>query len=313
MPTIDYAIFNELSAAPHARNLTEATRWLFGIVDVMKRAARLRFRRLRTRHDFRQLELMVDTRLDHVISHLDRDRRMLFLQVLDSPYLDESLEAKFLSHDVLSVAGATCRNAEGLLCAYIIDALAISFESDPQWHGSQLVLGLATDLNPRPGSVTVRHACHKDHIASHIAWASRRTCSEQELMPSMDRPLPNTRFSDQLVSDDWSEFYRDTSSLGASSKTAKLREVASEVAFINGYDHSSKLSAENRKDAGALRHVFVSAFTRPGHEIYLSTDFEKAAGAFEVCDFKGRHLGEWLFSGKRNGEADASGGHDILV
>jgi hypothetical protein len=83
--------------------------------------------------------------------------------------------------------------------------------------------------------------------------------------------------------------------------------------FINGYEHSPELSASNSKDARALRQVFVSAFTPQGREIYLSTDFEKAAGAFEVCDCEGRHLGEWLFSGKKNREADASGGHNIIV
>jgi len=123
MPTINYAIFNELSATPHTGNLIEATRWLAGLVDVMKRAARLHFRKLRTRHDFRQLEVMVDMQLDRVISHLDRDRRVLLFTLLDSPYLDESLEAEFLSHNVLSVAGTTCRNAEGLLSAYIADTL----------------------------------------------------------------------------------------------------------------------------------------------------------------------------------------------
>jgi hypothetical protein len=233
MATINYAIFNELSATPHAGNLTEATRWLAGLVDVMKRAARLHIHRLRTRNDFRQVELTVDTRLDQVIFHLDRDRRNLFLKVLDFPYLDEHLEVEFLSHNVLSVAGTTCGYAEGLLSAYLADALAISFESHTRWNASQVLLGLAKDGNPQLRSGNVRHACHKEHMASHITWASRRTCSEQELMPSGNRPLPNTKFSDQLVNDDWSEFYRDTSSLGSSSKTAKLREVASDVAFIN--------------------------------------------------------------------------------
>ena len=62
-----------------------------------------------------------------------------------------------------------------------------------------------------------------------------------------------------------------------------------------------------------IRQIFVSIFTVDGHELFLSTDFEKPAGAFEVCDRNGRHLGEWLFSGIQNGAPDTSGSHDIEV
>ncbi len=132
-------------------------------------------------------------------------------------------------------------------------------------------------------------------------------------MPTNDHPLPNTKLSDQLVDGTWSEFYDATSSLGPTEKTARLRQLAAEVAFVNGYEYSQDLSAWNSQRAGAIRQVFVSMFARHGHEFYLSTDVEKAAGALEVCDRRGRHLGEWLFSGRKNGEADTSGHHDIIV
>ena len=313
MPTINFAVFNELSAMPHAETLSEASQWLAGLVDVMKRAARLGLRRLRTRPDFRQLQLTIEGRLDQVILHLDRDRRNLFLRLLDSPYLRNEDAVKFLSHNVVSVAGETCSSADGLLSAYVADTLAISFQSDKRWHCPRVSLCLEQGVDQQQLNVDVPHACHSVHLIDHIRWASRRTRSNQELVPEAERPLPNTDYSDQLVNDDWSEFYRVTSSLNSSEKTARLREIAADVAFINGYDYSRKLTSKASQNAGAIRQIFVSAFTPRAHKFYLSTDFEKAAGAFEVYDRNGRHLGEWLFSGKKNRDADASGHHNIVV
>jgi len=313
MPTTHFAIFNELSAALPAGSLADAIRWLTGLLDVMKHAASLRLRQLRTRHDFRQLQLAVDARLDQVTLLLERDQRVLLYRLLQSPYLDELHEEQFLSYTVISVAGEPCPNAEGLLSAHIAGSVAISFDNDARWRVSRVSLGLEIDSSREPATVEVRHASHSNHMASHVRWASRRTLSEQELVPSNDNPLPNIKFSDQLVNGDWSEFYRATSSLGPNEKTAKVRELATEVAFINGYEYAQELSSRNSQRARATRQVFVSKFAPQGHALYLSTDFEKAAGAFEVCDRNGRHLGEWLFSGKKNGDADNSGGHDILV
>jgi len=313
MSSIDFAIFNELSAIPHAENLTEASQWLAGLVDVMKRAARLQFRRLRTRPDFRQLQLTPEDRLEQVIHHLDRDLKILFLKLFDSQYLRDEDDEKFLSHHVASVAGEACSSADGLLNAYVADTLAISFQSNIRWHCPRVSLCLEQGVDQQRLDVDLPHACHSDHLIHHIRWASRRTRSNQELVPEAERPLPNTDYSDQLVNDDWSKFYRVMSSLNSSEKTARLREIADDVAFINGYDYSRKLTSKASRKAGAIRQIFVSAFTPRAHKFYLSTDFEKPAGAFEVYDRNGRHLGEWLFSGKKSRDADASGHHNIDV
>jgi hypothetical protein len=316
MPTVNFAMFNELSAVPCAESLTEATRWLADLVEVMKRAARLGFRRLRTRHDFRQTQMTAKKALWEVLSELDRDRRLLVYSLTQSPYLsepDEPVLTRFLSYTVVTVTDQPCQAAEGLLSAHVADALAISFLSVSRWRVSEVRLELEHDLTRNRDTIAVRHASHPDHLKSHICWAARRTCAQQELVPSPGRPLPNTKLSDQLVNDDWDQFYRITSALAPAEKNAALQQLARDVAFVNGYNYSPQISSKNRHTTGALRQVFVSAFTRQGHEFYLSTDFEKPAGAFEVCDRNGRHLGEWLFSGKQNGDADRSGRHNLLV
>ncbi len=313
MPTIDFAIFNELSATEQATGVHQAIDWIKGLIDVMKSGCRLGFRRLKTRHDFRFHQLTDDERLIDVVSRLDRDRRNLIFSLLSSPYLEPADESAFLSFNVLSVADETRADAEGLLSGYVSDALVISFDTHVRWRTPEIQLGLEYDTTREIRSVDVRHASQATHVGKHIRWASRRSCSVQELTPRNDQPLPNMRFSDQLVNDDWHEFYSETSTLSAPEKTARLRTVAEDIAYMNGYDYCATRSARNSQRSGALRQIFVSKYTRPGHELYLSTDFEKAAGAFEVFDRNGRHLGEWLFSGSKNGDADGSGRHDIIV
>lgn len=283
------------------------------MVSVMKRAARLRIRRIRTRHDFLQIQISTELTVQQAVSTLDRDRRILIYSVLQSPYLDETLNDEFLSCDLVSVFTEPCKSAEGLLCAQIVGVLAISFANGGKWNTNAVNISFRR-MGMLHDDAVVPHASREEHVASTplVRWAARRLCSALELVPTGDRPLPNIAFSDQLVSN-WAAFYQATVKLAPAEKTARLREMASDVAHVNGYDHCPHLSATNSKASGALRQIFVSAFTRHGHEFYLSTDFEKAAGAFESCDRNGRHLGEWLFSGQKNAEADNSGHHDIII
>ncbi len=64
-------------------------------------------------------------------------------------------------------------------------------------------------------------------------------------------------------------------------KIALLRDTAEGVAHINGYDFDPALTAINR--AGSTYVRSSDQRSASGCEtLYLSTDFENAAGAFEV-------------------------------
>lgn len=244
---------------------------------------------------------------------MDRDHKILILKILDSPYIDPPFEARFLSLTAVAISGVACESAEGILSAHVIDGLSVSFDNEDKWVTSNIPLSIRDDLSGESTTVDVRHACRTTHIKNHLRWASRRTCPPTNLVPTSEKPLPNVSVSSLIVDDDWQRFYESTSALGALEKTARLREVAAEIAFVNGYDLSVRLSSLNSQRFNALRQIFVSAFTDVGHEFYLSTDFEKAAGAFEFYDHRGNHLGEWLFAGGRNGDPDTTGHHNILL
>jgi hypothetical protein len=78
---------------------------------------------------------------------------------------------------------------------------------------------------------------------------------------------------------------------------------------MNGYQEEDNLSAFNGQLSDSYRQIF--SFSLKKGKLYLSTDFEK--GAFEVCDEKGRHLGELLFSGVWQNKPDLSGNHNIRL
>lgn len=117
--------------------------------------------------------------------------------------------------------------------------------------------------------------------------------------------LPLTEISNYLVDNDWDKFRLYLRS-NASQKNSLISEMAQKVAIINGYSFDNKVSDLN-KTKDKIRQIYSAGETR--NKIYLSVDFEK--GAYEICDFQGTHLGEFLFDEKPNGEADKS--HNIRI
>ncbi len=108
-----------------------------------------------------------------------------------------------------------------------------------------------------------------------------------------------------LQNEDLSKLYR-VATKDKMGKLAAFFLVGSAVAEINGYEFDKSRSAKN-STGNKLRKIFSHAKKKR----FLSIDFEK--GAFEFLGGKGKHLGEYNFSGLKLGEADQSGGHDIVV
>lgn len=80
------------------------------------------------------------------------------------------------------------------------------------------------------------------------------------------------------------------------------------IARMNGYRFSVELSALNSSKS-KIRQIYYAG---SGNEkIYLSIDVKTIA--FEVCDYNGKHIGEYNFDGKQTKVKDKVGGHDILL
>jgi uncharacterized membrane protein YfhO len=74
---------------------------------------------------------------------------------------------------------------------------------------------------------------------------------------------------------------------------------------MKGYVFNEKVTKINQTK-NAIREIYNS---RTKSIIYLSIDFEK--GAFEVCNYRGCHLGEFSYEGEKIGNAKPD--HDIKL
>jgi len=90
-------------------------------------------------------------------------------------------------------------------------------------------------------------------------------------------------------------------------------QVGKIVAEMNGWEYDSKVTQLNdnpRHRRSIYRSVNVNK------KYYLSIDFEKAYGAFELHKHNGKHLGEIGFKGThppRNANPNNNNDHDIRV
>ena len=96
-------------------------------------------------------------------------------------------------------------------------------------------------------------------------------------------------------------------------KKAELRRVGTIVAEMNGWILDKEITDKN-KNSGQLRCIFRSQ--NPDRKAYLSIDFEKTYGVFELHKHNGKHLGEIDFKGihpPKNADPNHNNDHDIKV
>ncbi len=189
--------------------------------------------------------------------------------------------------------------------------LSISFLSNEFWRKSkiQLIQFLEDEsLNDVVESeIEVFHASLPEHIEENrdeledivrintdfTGWVPAK-----DFFPKLESP--------KREEEKWKKFIAKRDSLSNRDRMAFIEFEGTKVAERNGYQLDSFTTKINRsKDS--KRKVF--SFGLQKGKIYLSIDFE--TGGFEVCNYKGEHLGEYRFSGIKEKEADSS--HDIEI
>lgn len=93
-----------------------------------------------------------------------------------------------------------------------------------------------------------------------------------------------------------------------SQRNALSKARGTVVAMINGYKHDKRLSKINSTN-DKLREIFYAG--SGNGKIYLSIDVKSLA--FELCDYNGKHIGEFNFDGKPSKVIDTEGGHDLKI
>ncbi len=313
-------LFNELSATNPAEDKAQAMAWMQTLLKTCKAAHKLGFTQLRVRHDFLQTTISRNYTILDWLRETDFDSQALLMGIRQSPPIGKEIqEEKYIYMEQIVLANdeenQMEQEAEGLGVAYLTNqngTLAVSFDSDFKWDKTEIALiyRFLKEGKSCEACVKVKHASKPKHLNEHKIWAlKKKSLSEpyKNLKPSLHNFLPNKKISNQLVDGDWNKF-REQLAQYPDSKNALIQEMAAHVAEINGYQFNQSLSSHNQKMKNSLRFIYEAG--EGNQKIYLSTDFEK--GAFEVCNYRGTHLGEYSFNEEKTGKAKSDHNIDLL-
>jgi hypothetical protein len=200
--------------------------------------------------------------------------------------------------------------SEGLKIACLYRTVAVSLHTNEFWNTPYLkLMWLDENDDTIAQDIFVKHATLTTHLDEHQEWLLQ--LKSNELILSSWNPsevyFPCIDYSNLLVSGDWSQFYKHRSDAKNKEEIrAIIVAFGKMVAERNFYEYDQKVSSINT--TGAQKRIIYSAGI--GKErIYLSIDLEH--GGFEICNYKGMHLGEYFFDG--NKKSDYKSGHDINV
>jgi len=205
--------------------------------------------------------------------------------------------------------------SEGLKIACIFSTIAVSFDTAKIWDTHHLdLIHLTEDEDQNQStieqSITIKHASktfHIDYLKDWLHSLNFHGHLKPNWKPSSEF-FPNLGFSNLLVEDGlWENYYKKRDSTTShGERQAMIIEYGQRVAERNFYSIDKRLSEFNSSDT-RKRFIFGAGIGKD--RIYLSIDLEK--GGFEVCNYKGDHLGEYFFNGTKTGISQSS--HNIRI
>ena len=292
-----YAIFNELSIQPPFATHQIANDSIRQLLKTFNEAKSIGFNKI----EFEQFYNICLVNPEYTVynwvndSTVNRTLKEAFLSVQKSPYSDDSENAYLAENTFIMLEE---NEVVGLKIAFARNLLALSFygEDRPIWDTHSISI-YDEDLNP----YTVRHASLPNHISHHKVFFQQLNINLAAWHPELDNLFPVTgREKDNI-------WHTVTVPSDKDEMKACTLTMARQVATTNGWKYDRKISNIN-SSSQKIRDIYRAGDGR--QTMFLSVDVEKY-GCFEVCDFRGDHLGEFNFSGKRT--QDATAGHSILL
>lgn len=203
--------FNELCLKNKASDPYQADIWIRGLIDILKQAYSVdrELPSLRTQDGLYSLMVGTDYNIARWVNSnlVDRDIRSFLLTVKDrSPYLDSQLDT--LKHHEASRMDFfyETQQALGLGYAWLLDEIAVSFPSVPEWICSYVSIRVDT-LN-EIGEIyseyqDIRHVSQTNHLREHSDFYKSLNRYYQEISTLSDLQeksavlLPGLIFGDE--------------------------------------------------------------------------------------------------------------------
>lgn len=108
---------------------------------------------------------------------IDLEQRRFILLSSKFPFLKDIEDSQLEDKHLLSEFRFQEQLAQGLGIAYLLESLAISLNSEPQWNTTYIALEamwIDEDEIETTESVTIIHASSPEHISQHIPWVQNR-------------------------------------------------------------------------------------------------------------------------------------------
>jgi len=180
-------VFNELSAKAQAADSASARkRMSIFIATTVLATGNFGVKRvLRIEKEFFDILLAPEYPLNRWLNDNQADReekRRLSSLVTKYPPLSGFEETEIEYKYMLYKFRYNSQPAHGLGIAYLLDALALSFDSDSQWNESRISIQM-------PETVMVYHACRPEHVRKNESWIKEQL---QKNDPYLKYGLPKT-------------------------------------------------------------------------------------------------------------------------
>ena len=316
-----YVFINDLSINPP--EITIQNNWPL-IDSVIAISVKLKeeylLENVRVPNNFMGMSIANSYSINDLLEHevLGTDERISLLDFLEhlTEEIDEEIKLELENAQTNKVFYAYLkgRSSDILTEAYIKDAPIISFATSPAFtvdslHAELRILSESGNL--RTNDFYLKNLYGLEGITSHIQflveWKKKIKFRNTIWDPSL-KPIWNDSTSITLDNIKFPQ-----SKVDPTIKEAELFQVGKIVAEMNGWVYDSKVTKLN-KNSGQLRSIYRSANGKKRY--YLSIDFEKINGAFELHRNDGKHLGEIDFRGSHgplNPDPHGNNDHDIKV
>ncbi len=311
-----FAFLNDLSISPDGCHLPQNLDVIEQLINNFGELKNYGIGKIRVPQAFLKMPIAGSRPIEHYIQNDYGDKSRLILgfvanrmKVVD-PKITEALNAA--QQDVVIEVTIDENSSRLLTEAYVMNCPSVSMNTTNSHRQDFLNCSLNTLTDAGhilPTAIQISNIHDDNSVTNHriflSEWKQKIQYAKTKWNPQVE-PIWNKYTPTAL-----GKLGFPLSVAGKKEKIPELTEVGFIVAELNGWHYDECVTKKN-KNSGQYRRIFRSK--NADRVSYLSIDFEKPHGFFELYNYKGKHQKEIRFSdGLQSAASDNQGHHDIEV